>query len=32
MLEIKDEGIILEKTNLGFENKAVCNPRLHPSG
>jgi predicted GH43/DUF377 family glycosyl hydrolase len=26
MLEIKDEGIILEKTNLGFENKAVCNP------
>jgi len=26
MLKIKDEGIILEKTNLEFENKAVCNP------
>ena len=26
MLNIKDEGIILEKTTLGFENKAVYNP------
>ncbi|HUV42613.1 MAG TPA: pesticidal protein Cry7Aa [Patescibacteria group bacterium] len=26
MLKIKDEGIILEKTNLEFENKAVLNP------
>lgn len=26
MLKIKDEGIILEKTNLDFENKAVLNP------
>jgi predicted GH43/DUF377 family glycosyl hydrolase len=26
MLKIKDEGIILETTTLGFENKAVCNP------
>ena len=26
MLKIKDEGIILEKTNLEFENKAVFNP------
>jgi predicted GH43/DUF377 family glycosyl hydrolase len=26
MLKIKDEGIILEKTNLEFENKSVFNP------
>ncbi|MDO8488443.1 MAG: pesticidal protein Cry7Aa [bacterium] len=26
MLKIKDEGIILEKTDLEFENKAVLNP------
>lgn len=26
MLKIKDEGIILEKTNLKFEDKAVLNP------
>jgi len=26
MLKIKDEGIILEKTNLEFESKAVFNP------
>ena len=26
MLNIKDEGIILEKTDLEFENKAVLNP------
>jgi beta-1,2-mannobiose phosphorylase / 1,2-beta-oligomannan phosphorylase len=26
MLKIKDEGIILEKTNLEFENKSVWNP------
>ena len=26
MLKVKDEGIILEKTNLEFENKAVFNP------
>ncbi|MFH0942866.1 MAG: pesticidal protein Cry7Aa [Candidatus Beckwithbacteria bacterium] len=26
MLKIKDEGVILEKTNLKFENKAVFNP------
>ncbi len=26
MLKIKDEGIILEKTNLEFENKSVLNP------
>ncbi|OGM13762.1 hypothetical protein A3A76_02800 [Candidatus Woesebacteria bacterium RIFCSPLOWO2_01_FULL_39_23] len=26
MLKIKDEGIVLEKTNLEFENKAVYNP------
>lgn len=26
MLKIKDEGIILETTNLDFESKAVCNP------
>ena len=26
MLKIKDEGIILKKTNLEFENKAVLNP------
>jgi predicted GH43/DUF377 family glycosyl hydrolase len=26
MLSIKDEGIILEKTSLEFENKAVLNP------
>ena len=26
MLKTKDEGIILEKTNLEFENKAVLNP------
>lgn len=26
MINIKDEGIILEKTNLKFENKAVLNP------
>jgi len=26
MFKIKDEGIILEKTNLEFENKAVFNP------
>ena len=26
MLKIKDEGIILENTNLEFENKAVLNP------
>lgn len=26
MIKIKDEGIILEKTNLEFENKAVLNP------
>ena len=26
MLKINDEGIILEKTNLEFENKAVFNP------
>ncbi len=26
MLKINDEGIILEKTNLEFENKAVLNP------
>ena len=26
MLKIKDEGIILEKTNLEFKNKAVLNP------
>jgi predicted GH43/DUF377 family glycosyl hydrolase len=26
MLKIKDEGIILEKTDLEFENKAVFNP------
>ena len=26
MLKIKDEGIVLEKTNLEFENKSVCNP------
>ena len=26
MLKIKNEGIILKKTNLEFENKAVCNP------
>ncbi|HBC72947.1 MAG: Glycosidase [Candidatus Amesbacteria bacterium GW2011_GWB1_47_19] len=26
MLKIKDEGIILEKTNLEFEDKAVLNP------
>ena len=26
MLKIKDEGIVLEKTNLAFESKAVLNP------
>ncbi len=26
MLKIKDEGIILEKTDLEFENKAILNP------
>ena len=26
MLKVKDEGIILEKTDLDFENKAVLNP------
>jgi predicted GH43/DUF377 family glycosyl hydrolase len=26
MLKVKDEGIVLEKTNLEFENKAVFNP------
>lgn len=26
MIQIKDEGIILEKTNLDFENQAVFNP------
>lgn len=26
MLDVKSEGIILEKTNLGFENEAVFNP------
>jgi hypothetical protein len=26
MLKIKDEGIILEKTNLEFKNKAILNP------
>jgi len=26
MLKVKDEGIILEKTDLEFENKSVCNP------
>lgn len=26
MITVKDEGIILEKTNLEFENKAVLNP------
>ena len=26
MIAVKDEGIILEKTNLEFENKAVLNP------
>jgi len=26
MLHIKSEGIILEKTELQFENKAVLNP------
>ena len=26
MLKIKDEGIILERTDLRFENKAVLNP------
>jgi hypothetical protein len=32
MLKIKDEGIILEKTNLEFKDKAVLNPacfRVH---
>jgi predicted GH43/DUF377 family glycosyl hydrolase len=26
MIKVKNEGIILEKTDLGFENKAVLNP------
>lgn len=26
MVAVKNEGIILEKTNLEFENKGVCNP------
>lgn len=26
MLSIKKEGILLEKTNNGFENESVCNP------
>ncbi len=32
MLKIKDEGIILEKTRLEFENKAVLNPACIQTG
>jgi hypothetical protein len=26
MIEVKKEGVLLEKTNLGFENDGVLNP------
>lgn len=32
MLKIKDEGVILEKTDLEFENKAVLNPACVQTG
>jgi len=32
MLKIQDEGIILEKTDLAFENKAVLNPACIQAG
>lgn len=32
MISIKNEGIILEKTNLEFENKGVLNPACFPAG
>jgi beta-1,2-mannobiose phosphorylase / 1,2-beta-oligomannan phosphorylase len=28
MIEVKKEGILLEKTNLGFENEGVLNPAV----
>jgi predicted GH43/DUF377 family glycosyl hydrolase len=32
MVEVKKEGIILSKTNLGFENEAVLNPAVIREG
>jgi beta-1,2-mannobiose phosphorylase / 1,2-beta-oligomannan phosphorylase len=32
MIEVKKEGIILEKTTSGFENEGVCNPAVIQEG
>ena len=32
MVEVKKEGIILEKTNLGFEDDGVFNPAVIKEG
>ncbi len=32
MLEVKKEGILLEKTHLGFENEGVLNPAVYQDG
>ena len=32
MIEVKKEGIILEKTELGFENEGVLNPAVIRQG
>jgi predicted GH43/DUF377 family glycosyl hydrolase len=32
MLEVKKEGILLEKTHLGFENEGVLNPAVYQEG
>jgi len=32
MVEVKREGIVLQKTNLGFENEGVLNPAIFQDG
>ena len=32
MLTVKKEGILLQKTNLGFENEGVLNPAVIREG
>jgi predicted GH43/DUF377 family glycosyl hydrolase len=32
MIEVKKEGILLEKTHLGFENEGVLNPAVYQDG